>query len=463
MKCNSFKQLFVTIITALSIILFTSNAVADGPVPPSSLPGGATFTDSDPGNGESWGRVGGRNWTFSNFDFSKFNKLSWGPVDNTSVGIAFDGTINAGTGEELNLTPITASQAIWVGSTQVDLYPGPVTSNVQTRFVLTIVSSFSPVSFQANPISGLPSIDAMASGGQFTVNLSMQAKMTESDPWEPALDLFDRLSTDPNGAGLAQTSFRSGFFFELAGVGLSLEEHDANMVSKTSALANDIDFLKGETVGRLSQLLDDNQLLEQLVRNIPTEHPPGGGGASADEVGSIVSEKMQGLINILTFLWGVPPGEEPDPSTITLISQLATQTSLDSTNALISDIQLRLAGIESALANQKDPTNLEIEVIGIGKGHKHKKRLIVLSKEGGEQVDVGIVSVQAIVRNHNKTTSVVNVSFSVNNLTTGLAEVSLNAPESLKNAKSFNIKAKHVHGDGSVHYQSTIFSTKGGH
>lgn len=451
----------IQILISFAIFIFSIFAWAEGPVPVSSLPGGATVIDSDAGNGESWGRVGGRNWEYSGIDTPSFTSLTWSPVDNTSVGIAFDGTINSGTAEELSLSSVTGNQAIWTGATQVYLVtPTPASfAAVDTRFLLTLSSGGLPVNFQVNSMSGLPFVDVITINGQFSVNLRMEAKLSNASVWEPALDLFDRLSTDPIGEGLAQTSFRSGFFFELSGGGLSLEAHDANMNAKGNQLRNDIDFLQGETVGRLSQLLNDTNTIEQLIRQIPPPNQGGGDYPTADEIRSIVSERLQEITNILIFLWGVDASQgPPDPSTITLISDLATEEQLLAVTNQIYGLQQKLEALEEKIITQQEKTNLVLEIVNPRGAYGKSRKLLVLSKENGQPVNVTIVAIQAIVTKKKHASSLVDVNFTSSSLANGLVELKLNLHSSLKHTKTFTIKAQHQDANGNIHYETKLVS-----
>src|SRR5262245_19319235 len=59
-----------------------------GPVYPP--PGGVSFTPSG-----DIGRPGGKDVVFTNFDFSQFSELYWGPSDSGAVRIALDGAFDS--------------------------------------------------------------------------------------------------------------------------------------------------------------------------------------------------------------------------------------------------------------------------------------------------------------------------------------------------------------------------------
>jgi len=122
------SKVAIAVVLALMVGLVatfsTSQPVAAiGPV---DIPaGGVTKGDDDTGNGEKWGRVGGRTLTFSNFDFSQVTELTWGLSG--AVTMAFDGGVDE-VGETLTYVGNTPGTGIatWVGSTEVVLAIPPL-------------------------------------------------------------------------------------------------------------------------------------------------------------------------------------------------------------------------------------------------------------------------------------------------------------------------------------------------
>jgi len=393
---------------AILVLGFAPPGGAAGPFGYGSLPGDVQFVDDDPGNGEQWGRSGGRNYSFSNFDLSLFTGLVWGPVDGNSVAIAFDGTVNTGTAEYLSYSAgqssLASGLAVWVGSTQVQLFPGLSIAPVDTRFELRVTDGFgNPVPLSFDPVRGMPQLDVLTTAGQFNANLRMLAKLTSSSTFQPALDLFDALDTNPTQTELAQTSFVHGFFIESV-TALSLDEHDANMFQQTDQILGDLDFLKIEAVGGFSglrQKVDDygnqassqlfdlqgtnaeilsrlsavgagidglaettngqilNNLLEILAR-IDGLTANGGLATGVDvEVARQDIQRVRGdvadLLKTLLILWGIEFDAQgnPDPSTLRTIRSLASQQSVDGLHLKSDLLSTLVVDQTAALSSQQ--------------------------------------------------------------------------------------------------------------
>lgn len=493
------RNAFVRGSLILILVSTLSSVYADGPVGTSSLPGGASFSSSDDGSGETWGRAGGVDWSFSNFDLTLFDNLTWGAVDSSSVGIAFDGTINSGTQEILSLTSVIGNQAIWSGATQVQLFlsGGLIMSSVETRMVLTVTSGGGPLALEMNTVNGLPYVNVINATGQYVANLKMEARLSGSTTWEGALDLYDRLST--TGDGLALTSFNHGFFFNLAGAGgggLTLEEHDSNMVDQTGSLAGDLEFLTIESVNRLTdlgvrtetienlvrgltnselaELLDRTGTIDQLVRELTDLHSGGESGPSLDEIRQIVGDSREELIQIIIFLWGLSPGGEgfPDPADVPQISDLSTQESVDALallisnlldsqsvqisalNALINDLKQQIEALEATPA-------LSLEVLTSKRSSSKTRRLLILSRENGVPTQASGFTVNAVV-DRSQGFSLETVSYTSRTIDEGLVELELTLPKSLKSTKMFHITAVHEHEGGNSHRGVTIISSSPG-
>ena len=512
------------ILGILVLMLIFSPAFAEGPVATSSLPGGVFFTDSDDGTGETWGRVGGENLAFSNFDLALFDTLTWGAVDITSIGIALDGTINNNTTEILSFSSLNGNQAIWTGESQVLLFSGTSTvlTPVDTRFVLTVTSGGGALNLVVDPISGLPYVNVIAANGQFVANLRMEAKLQSGGDWEPMLDFFDRLPT--TGDGLAISSFNHGFFYDLAGGGgsgggLSLEEHDTNMVNKTNQLADDLDFLTIESVNRLTDLstqanalgeqlrdvsnnqsesanrlsdlsshadtleelvrgLSNNELAEllsrtgiidQMVRDLSDQLGSGGSVPTSGEISQIVGSSKDELVQVLLFLWGLTPGGEgyPDPATIPQISDLSTQESVDALRTFLNDYltgqSLQLAELKLQIDNMKQQLNelqplpvLTLDVESSNRDSKHGQRLLILSRDNGVPVDASSFTINTVVETKSEGFTMVPVDFTRRIIAEGLSEIDLNLPKSLRSAKILHITAEHDHGNGDIHSGAII-------
>ena len=115
LRSKGFQRLAVTAVVGL--LGLGAFVRADGPAP--SPPGGVTIADDDTGDGQKWGRAGGRTITYNVTSFNSFSALSWGVVSGTAPGAAFDGGINGG-GEVLTFDNSNSNLgngvARWAGS-----------------------------------------------------------------------------------------------------------------------------------------------------------------------------------------------------------------------------------------------------------------------------------------------------------------------------------------------------------
>ncbi len=375
--------------------------------------------DSDnPGTGEQWGRAAGRDLAFSGFNLSLFDVLKWGPVSTASVGIAFDGQITTGTLEELSfsavLSNLTGGEAVWTGQTRVELFDaaggGQRWENVNTQFVLTVTGSLILD-------SGTPRVDVLAVPGPFTAHLEMLAQHPAGGAFQPALDLFDSLDTDPNGVQLAQTSFSHGFFFESAD-SLSIEEHDANMEAETGAILGALDFLTIDALLRLADLDADTNRIETAVGQV------------------------------LALLNG-------DLATTQDLGNL--QSNLEQT--------IRDAISEISFANESE---LNLQVIHARKKGASGRSFLIMATEGGQLVgpDFSIDVVAALPNDpHNAQLMVLDILLQpfvseviAEGIAPGLVNVDVALPGSLSSTATFLIMARHSHDDGEEH-SATVLTT----
>jgi hypothetical protein len=249
--------------------------------------------DTDSGDGEQWGRPGGREITFSIIDISQFTLLLWGAVDEDAVGIAFDGELNPA--ERLTYTSNpTTGQAVWTGQTQVEIATGVSSTawfDVDTKFILSVEDSVgNPVAFTFDSVTGLPRVDVTGLiPSIFTARLEMLAKnpsseYTECDGGEtpipegqfgPALDVFDCLMTLPTADEHAITEFNGGFFYDSAGEILDLEEHDAHitglidvMEAKADDLSLKVGFLHEDWPNVWSEVFDFQGVMLGEISNL---------------------------------------------------------------------------------------------------------------------------------------------------------------------------------------------------
>ena len=228
-------------IALLALSAFGLPAIAAGPVPAASLPGGALVGDDDPGNGEAWGRTGGRTFSYSDFVLANFSELRWQAL---SAGMSFNGPVDE-LGETMTLVSLSTDTAVFSGNTTVDLEVGG-SRNIQTRFTIRLSGAiFGAVS---------PTVDVLTYS-DFAVNVLFEAEIPDSPgTFAPALEVYDALPTSSTTEELANTTFVQGFFFEEAAGGLSLTEHDANMQGRADEIFGLLDFLRIETINRLTDI-----------------------------------------------------------------------------------------------------------------------------------------------------------------------------------------------------------------
>lgn len=147
-------------------------------------PGNVTFS----GSGDS-GTAGGRTNNYSNFNFSAFDQLWWGPA---SVGAAMDGSISGP--EVMTLFSASGNQATWTGSTTVSTTSG--TLAVLTRFTATLSGAASSWIAPASGVGIVGGPLAVAEiTGNFSVNYVFEASINNGGSWSAIKDLYNSLST----------------------------------------------------------------------------------------------------------------------------------------------------------------------------------------------------------------------------------------------------------------------------
>ena len=122
-------------------LAFAGVALADGPVSIGALAGGGSVvSDSDTGNGQAWGRAGGRTIVYHVGDPSNFGSLTFGIVNGTSPSAAFDGAVTNSTGEVMSYSAgqsqLGSGIVTFVGNATLQLNNQTV-PNVPTRFTMT--------------------------------------------------------------------------------------------------------------------------------------------------------------------------------------------------------------------------------------------------------------------------------------------------------------------------------------
>jgi hypothetical protein len=434
----------------LLLISLAVNAWAVGPVDVGSVPGGATVTDSDGGSGEQWGRAGGRTIQYENFLVGDFTLLRWQPL---AVGMAFDNEITGGTDEEMSgpLQPFPDTLR-WTGETTItDASAGNAIVPVYTRFTVTASEIF----------TGLPdSIDIIAAGGNFWINVLFEASLNPAGPWMPALDFFDVYPTPGAHDGYAQTSFNSGFFFEIVD-GMTLEEHDSNMQGRFNDVDGALEFLTLEfagwvpgisaTVGANNDLL--NQIMSQLAQLLGAG--PGNWatigeieqlinglmGYIGDEVSSL-RDRMSMSDNLMICMWvgnafGTCPPQVPfDIPTIAGLS-----SAIESLASGVSGCQaIEVTAMKSNNASTSDGT------------------IMVLTSLNGQPTDAEITEVTAVTESKKNGIGAETLSFSTSPVTNGLQGLMTGLPGNLSSIRTLMITVEYTDPLGNTLYGSTMIS-----
>lgn len=174
-------------------VCLTASITFAGPTGPAyPPPGGVTLSQA--GNP---GTAGGKTFSFSNFDFSQFGSLWWGPTnasDYTGGGIenvADSGNNNPGNMHFVGFNATAGayewdSGANWSFDSQFD---GPV--NVPTRFLLKFSGAAVPTT---KALAGIASADTSEEVAQITGNFSgnfVFEANTSGSTWTPVLDFYN--------------------------------------------------------------------------------------------------------------------------------------------------------------------------------------------------------------------------------------------------------------------------------
>jgi len=207
-------------------------------------------SDSDTGNGQAWGRAGGRTVQYHVNDPSNFSLLKFGIVNGTVPSLAFDGTVTPSTGELMGYTSgqsnLPGGIVVFTGSATLTVVTIGTFTNLPTRFTMRFTRASTnapiPVTFDSGGVS--PGADVLATG-DFKVNLLFE--MFNSSAWggnngySPVLDLYDSLATPPGSppsgnTGPVMTGVTTGFYYTEAAQDMSVADHDLHMTQLFAGL-----------------------------------------------------------------------------------------------------------------------------------------------------------------------------------------------------------------------------------
>jgi hypothetical protein len=151
-------------------------------------------------------RSGTATWSYSNFDNTQYGSLWWGPSSWSAVGIAFDGAIDSND-EKMQYANYVGNVATLFGSTTISTATG---ESVDTRFTLVALdASNNPINWVSGSSLGLNTSVLISVPGNYTIQLTAEAKLSTSSTYQSIQSLYDNSQTF--GSNL-QSSFGGGFF-----------------------------------------------------------------------------------------------------------------------------------------------------------------------------------------------------------------------------------------------------------
>ena len=367
-----------------AVVLVPLAARATGPVSAAAVPGTVAVTDSDPGNGQAWGRAGGRNLAFTVATPAAFSALTWGVVSATSPSLAFDGAVTTATTEVMSYTAGQSDPGNgvvrWTGAAVLQLASGTFT--VPTRFTMHFSTAAVFESGGVNPGASLLVPGTVGVNELF--EMQYLPAFGGDNSWRPVLDLYDVLPTPPGqgpqtNVGPVMTGVTTGFYYTTVATGLTLEQHDANISNQLNAIKGDTSFLRVDTAGRLTQIASDlgdvkntvnNGLfqsvsqIQQQVTQLVNNSQSGGGSNTATK------DDVNGLQKLLMVFWGVMPCPAefgPQCPGVRKIQDLATEANVNDVKAATSGIliglnQLATASSVSTLSGKVDALQAALAV-----------------------------------------------------------------------------------------------------
>ena len=444
---------------------------ATGPVPASSLPGGAVVSDNDDGSGETWGRPGGRTYSYSGFVLGNFTLLEW---QSLSAAMSFDGPVDTAA-EVMTLISQGSTELLYTGSTTVQLTAG--LTPVDTRFTVNLSG--------ATFVVGTPTVDVLANSS-FSVTVLFEARNPITGVWGPALDVFDNLDTPPPPAEmLANTTFEQGFFFDET-TALSLSEHDSNMQARANEIVGKLDFLTTEEAGHFAQLVsehanlvvlleslsgqDDNELLLIAIQGLVAENNQKlmdilASVNTLPDIGEEIRSAKSELTALIACLWiGILcPDEVPEhaPTLGEITAELAEV--LDGIDWAKEDIGKIMEDLEAIIEHQKSnvvPATIELEVVDSNKASSKSEVFLVLSKVHGVPTTANL-SVAAVPFSNPSGFSLVPVGAASVEVAPGVQQLTVEVPGQLNRTQAFLINAERILPDDEVQRGSTLISIHG--
>lgn len=420
-------------------------ANADGPVNVSALPGGGgnvvIDTDITQGGslGQRWGRAGGRSITYHVANPATFSALTFGVVQGTQPSLQFDGfvTPTPSGAEIMTYSPtqsdLGAGMARWTGAATLQLVSGTF-PNLPTRFTMTVTraSGGAPVALQIDS-SGPNPVASVLSTGDFVVNLLFEMQdVGNPSIFRPVLDYYDSLATPPGNPpasnnGPVTTGVSTGFYYTVAVVGMTLEEHDSHLQAlfddvnpKINNINDKINFLRTDWDGRIPAIqnrvgdvynaLNNNitptlQQIQQQVQQLLGQGNGTGNLATKSDVQG-VKEQLQGTLLMIAGLMPCPTPPQQGAAECAAakkISDLSTQASVDAVkvdttgiligmnqaNEKLRALELAVVDLQDALDNTASPA-LDVRAIQIDSNDPKKLRWLVKTTRDGVMVSASL-------------------------------------------------------------------------
>ena len=485
-------------------------ANAEGPVAVSALPGGggSVVSDTDSGNGQRWGRGGGRTITYHVNNPSTFSSLRFGVVQGTAPSLAFDAAVTPSTGEVMSYTPgqsnLAGGMARWTGFANLPTVNGTI-ANVPTRFTITVSrTNGAAVALAVDP-SGPNPMASVLTTGDFRVNLLFEMQDLNAPPgfYQPVLDYYDNLQFTIPGqppstnVGPVMTGVSTGFYYDVLDTGMTIEEHDAHLQAlfdsitpKLNNIDGKINFLKTDWDGRIPAIQNEvgevrntlnNQVsptlsqIQQQVAQLLGQGNGTGNLATKQDVQSARSE----LSEMLQILWGLKPCplSPAECSQVKFIQNLATSSQVDGiliglssalapTNANVATVTAKVEALEGKLdelqatLDNTAAASLDVRAVQVDSGDPKKLRWLVKTTRDGVLVNASLTRM-ATVRGYSNMANVMG-NATVHSLGTGMHDVVLTISKDAPEGVAYLFEATLIIGPSDVVGSALVVTEKKG-
>jgi hypothetical protein len=501
----------------LGLVLgFFGLAWAVGPVPIAGLPGGGLeVSDTDNGNGQAWGRAGGRTIVYRMNNQAQYGSLTFGVASGTNPSLAFDGNAS-GVGEVMtfnsSLSSLNAGFAVFSGNANINVWNGSFyqSYNVQTRFTmsLTRVSNGSPITLVFDG-SGVSPGGNVLNQGDIRVNLRFEMQdIWNTGAFQPVLDRYDSLPTPPGPTppndGPVMTGVTTGFYYTLLATGMTIEQHDAHLTAEMNIVKGDLGTLKTQ-LGfihtdwplKWGPLLTDVGTIKNTVQfGIPSTL-----SAIDQKVSQLISgggtsdlakrQDVKDLEKTLMILWGLQPCpmSPSECAQVKFIQNLATSSQVDGLNGILIGLNTALVGkssqssvddlkgiliglnskvtqlegaiddINAALDNTASQS-LDVRAVQVDSGDPKKLRWIVKTTRDGVLVNASL-SRFATVRGYSSMANVLG-NATVSSLGTGMHDVVLSISKEAPEGVAYLFEAKLIIGPSDIVGSALVVTEKKG-